>query len=61
MWYLLYALINACRKFEPYKIKSGNLKTSFLNLNNVGHVKVRNQLTDPEEKGGQLPNFYSRL
>ena len=33
---------------KPYKIKSGNLKTSHIHLNSNGHVKVRNQLTEPE-------------
>jgi len=29
-------------------MKSGNLKTSYIHLNTNGHVKVRNQLTEPE-------------
>lgn len=40
-------MVNACRKFEPYKLKSGHLKTRNIVLNQRGHVKVRNQLTEP--------------
>lgn len=59
VWYLLYSIVNACRKFEPYKIKSGNLTTNHIVLNQHGHVKVKNQLTEPEENLSPLPNFYS--
>ena len=47
VWYLLYSIVNACRKFEPYKIKSGNLTTNHVVLNQRGHVKLKNQLTEP--------------
>ena len=51
--------MNACRKFEPYKIKSGNITTNHIVLNDKGHVKVKNQLTEPEENTSSLANFFS--
>jgi hypothetical protein len=59
VWYLLYSIVNACRKFEPYKIKSGSLTTNQVVLNSRGHLKIRNQLTEPEEAPLGLANFYS--
>lgn len=58
VWYLLYSVLNACRKFEPYKLKSGNLKTSSVLLNQRGHVKLRNILTEPESRTATLPNYF---
>ena len=52
--------MNACRKFEPYKIKSGNLTTNSIVLNQRGHIKIKNQLTEPEDIHAPLPNFYSK-
>lgn len=60
VWYLLYSVINACRKFEPYKVKSGNLKTNQVILNQRGHVKVKNILTEPEMKAYALPNYFCK-
>jgi hypothetical protein len=51
-------VLNACRKFEPYKLKSGNLKTSSVVLNHRGHVKLRNILTEPEARPAALPNYF---
>lgn len=58
VWYLLYSIVNACRKFEPYKIKSGNLKTSHVMLNHQGHLKIKNVLTEPDIKRFALPNYF---
>jgi hypothetical protein len=55
---LLYSIVNACRKFEHYKIKSGNLKTNHVLLNQHGHIKIKNQLTVPETKISALPNYF---
>jgi hypothetical protein len=58
VWYLLYSVLNAARKFEPYKIKSGNIKTSSVVLNHRGHVKLRCLLTEPEPRPSALPNYF---
>lgn len=61
VWYLLYSIVNACRKFEPYKIKSGSLKTGHIMLNHQGHLKIRNVLTEPEIKRFALPNYFCTI
>ena len=60
VWYILYSLFKACRKFEKFNMASGPLKTDMILLNQKGHLKLINILSAPEDMydGGSLPNFY---
>jgi hypothetical protein len=61
VWYILYSLFKACRKFEKFNMASGPLKTDMILLNQKGHLKLINILSAPEDMydgGSSLPNFY---
>ena len=45
IWYILYSVVNAVRTFEPFSVRSGELKTSHILFNDKGHVKVLNELS----------------
>ena len=47
VWFILYSLVKACRKFEKFKIASGPLTTEMVMLNPKGHLKLKNILSSP--------------
>ena len=47
VWYILYSLVKAARKFEKFKISSGPLNSSMVLLNPKGHLKLKNILSSP--------------
>ena len=47
LWYLLYHLLNAVRRFEPFCEKSGRISQNEVLLNIRGEVRLKCMLTSP--------------